>query len=170
MVILLQNQPRYQLLILPPLVACIMLLLRELVHPKAMVKLLVLCTSCFFAADVYLLSRVRSDIRVEAHRQQFVGAALASAPLDARYAVIDQNRGLMKLVISRLSPAPGLMVDPRYIEKDNLAKVVALYKPEYVISSMVDLPDNFVEKFQPWHQEYDSDGDSQITVCRLRDN
>jgi len=169
MVILLQNQSRYQLLILPPLVACILLLLQELVQPKAMVKLLVLCTSCFFAADIYLLSRIRSDIHNESQLRLSVTSALAGLPSDARYAVVDEDRSLTKLVISQLSPAVGLMVDPRYIQENNLVKVVELFKPEFVISTLAELPDVFANNLEARNLE-NIDDKGQITVYRLRDN
>ena len=170
MIVLLQNQPRYQLMILPVLTVCIVLVLAQLLKQKTAVKLLVLCTVCFFLADIYLLSRVRSDTQEEDDKRQAASVALSAVSPGARFAVVDENRGLTKLIISQLSPSEGLMVDPRYIQKDHLAEVWALFKPEFLITSMAraDLPKSLSSHLTTLYErpanEESSMGGSLLTV------
>ena len=119
-----------------------MVLLGKLPRPSLHKYLLIAATVLFFVADVYLLQKVRSDIQQHEKFNLAVTEALSNLPADKRYAVIDTERDILKLVIVRLAPATGLMIDPRYIQSNNLKKVLALYRPDYVLTSTPELLEN----------------------------
>jgi hypothetical protein len=166
MVVLLQNQPRYQLMILPALICTILVVTNALLREKWVVTLLIACVTCFVFADVYLLAKIRSDTKAEQQLRAFVDEALSDLSRSARYVVVDENRGLTKLIIAQLAPASGLMVDPRYIRPENLSKVIELFEPDYLITSMVDVPAIFTPISSP-EQFANQESDSQLSVFKL---
>jgi hypothetical protein len=166
MVVLLQNQARYQLLILPTLIACIVLLAERLLRQGVIVASLALGSACFLAADIYLFSKLRNDSDIERERMEFVDKALSGLSKDAKYIVIDENRGLTKLIIFRLSPALGLMVDPRYIQESSLSNAASLFKPDYLITSMAAVPGTFSIEKQTEHM-LDNGSAVRLTVYRV---
>ena len=164
MIVLLQNQPRYQLLILPALITCVVVLLGKLPRPSLHKYLLIAATVLFFVADVYLLQKVRSDIQQHEKFNLAVTEALSNLPADKRYAVIDTERDILKLVIARLAPATGLMIDPRYIQSNNLKKVLALYRADYVLTSTPELLENLELDLRSVAQGISSESDFQLSV------
>ena len=89
---------------------------------------------------------------------------MSNLPADKRYAVIDTERDIQKLVIARLAPATGLMIDPRYIQRKNLKKVLALYRPDYVLTSTPKLLENLELDLRSAGQGASSESEFQLSA------
>ncbi len=135
MIVLMQNQPRYQLIIAPISVLCIALVFRDVVWSKNIKILYSFGVICLFALDAYLLNKIHDDAVKEKQALAKIFEEFPDTRADDKFLMVGGNPNDYLSVIAGLSPKRCLLMDAKYLSDKEIESVVNMFIPSYVLST-----------------------------------
>ena len=145
MIVLMQNVPRYQLIVAPA--ATLTLVLGIAALPVSWPKWPVLRNTAiagglmlFVVADHQLLRYLQETVRNETRSTEALMNQLDTLPADTRVALVDVRATDRYIpLITALSPRPTMLVEPDLLSAAGLERVLTLYGADVVITSSPEL-------------------------------
>ena len=132
MVVLMQNQVRYQLFITPIAIVCLTLWMSSWRNVRLSAGLFILVMAAYVLIDYTMLSRVRSESQIERAELVALKKELSFLGPDSRVALVANNLGGWLSTIYAVRPARAMPVFPDVLEEFKLAKVIRQFQPDYI--------------------------------------
>lgn len=140
MIVLMQNQMRYQLFITPISVACIVLWVSGWTHLRTGIAVLVVAVSSCLVINYSLLKKVRVEGLVESQELALLEENLDFLEPDDRVALLADNLGGWLSTIHTLDPIKAMPVFPSLLTDGRMERAIALFDPHYLfVREGVDL-------------------------------
>ncbi|MEM8501100.1 MAG: hypothetical protein AAF542_24010 [Pseudomonadota bacterium] len=144
MVVLMQNQPRYQMLISPIVVCAIAVAASGLEWRRWAEGLLIAGLAGVIAADAYLLSTVDRDAQSEAAVIERFKQQLAGFNKSDRIAFVATDVQAVVPLLAAMTPAKCLLLDLDYLPTSKVNESLQLFQPDLIVSS--SLPDDSMQQ------------------------
>lgn len=133
MIVLTQNQVRYQLFITPAAIACTVLWISTWRFSRLNSGLVVVVLIAYVVIDAQMLWKIRDDSRMERKALSALSEQLAFISSDSRVALVGKNLGGWLSIIYTLRPVEAMPVLLNLLDDGKFAKVIELFKPDYIL-------------------------------------
>ena len=132
MIVLMQNQMRYQLFITPVAIVCLTLWMARWRDIRLGVGLSLLVLGGYVLIDYTMLARVRSEVQIERAELLALKKELSFLGPDSRVALVANNLGGWLSTVYAVRPAKAMPVFPDVLEEFKIAKVIRQFQPDYI--------------------------------------
>ncbi len=145
MIVLMQNAPRYQLIMAPAATLCMTLGLAFLPvrwsgWPVLRTAAIAIGLLAFAIADYRMVQYVKDTVQIESESTDVLMDQLEHLPVDVRIALVDHHATERYIpLITALSPRPVMPVEPQVMTEAGLRRVLELYQPDIIITAVPEL-------------------------------
>lgn len=134
MAVLMQNQPRYQLLITPVAISAIVLVISQFKSSKILTAVVAIGCLGLLAIDVLLIKRLNSSATAEAATLRMVVNDTRNIDSDARVALFGSDVASRVSLVTSMRPRPTLMVQTNLLSENKINQVLDTFGAEFIIS------------------------------------
>jgi hypothetical protein len=134
MVVLMQNQMRYQLLIIPASVICCVLWLSQWSRQRLAVIGLIVLVTAYIPVDYLMLTRIQTESLSERQALLQVSRKLDFIEKSDRIAVVGNNTGGWLSLIATMRHNKTLLVSRNLLQDDTFSEAVMLFEPDYIFT------------------------------------
>lgn len=133
-VFLMQNQPRYQVIIMP-LAITICVIFAANFSSSRIFRALLLSGICVFAmADIYLLRKVNLEAYAMKTALSNISLQLGKLAPEQTVALVDDRANSLISVVRQLRPNKTMLMDTRYLSNSKAQEALGLFNPDYVVT------------------------------------
>jgi hypothetical protein len=134
MIVLMQNQTRYQLLITPVAIVCSVLWF-SMWTSKRFFQLAMLGLALMYTAiDVRMFNKIQRDVRMERQGLSDFNYDFSFLDTDSRVVLLGNNLGGWIPVIYAVRPAPAMIVFRSLLSDESFAQALNLFEPDYILA------------------------------------
>ena len=133
-VVLMQNQPRYQMIIVPIAISSLVIVLHQISWNLVKKRMLLTAITGLLAVDAVLITKLHADAVSQRVERQVLQAYFSEFSENTKVALMVSSIADYLRIAYVLKPRPVLMIHTKILEEEKQHKTLELFKPHIVIS------------------------------------
>ena len=135
MLVLFQNQMRYQLFISGVAIINVLLLIEKICKYRLIWCLLTIYVICCSGLNIFLLKRVHTQSAMLTEKRQIIRDQFTVYDESTRYAAVDHNVNKWLALITALPENKFMLIDREVLSKEKISEALSIYGSDVIIAT-----------------------------------